>query len=172
MGKISLFGVVKAYINTLRSYKTNKIMPSDIVVQIALPAFAAAAFAVFWPIGQHELNDISTNIISGVSIISALLCGVAVMVFQLRMQMSTQDNLRQTRKVKRLVDDTFNDILWAVVSGFTSVILTIATNAFVNFDFFQRILGGFAAFFLGNFVLVTCMCIKRLGATYREFSID
>lgn len=172
MGKISLLGVVKAYINTLRSYKTNKIMPSDIVVQIILPAFVAVSFAVFWPFEQRELNDISANIISGVSIISALLCGVAVMVFQLRMQMSTQNDLRQTKKVRRLVDDTFNDILWAVVSGFTSVVLTIVTNALGSLENYQRILGGFTVFFLGNFVLVTCMCIKRLGATYREFSID
>lgn len=97
---------------------------------------------------------------------------MAVMVFQLRMQMSAQEERPPRKKVKRLVDETFYDILWAVVAGFTSVFLTIATGATESVDVIQRVSGGFAVLFLGNFVMVTCMCIKRLSSTYREFSSD
>ena len=90
MGKINLLGVAKEYLNTLRSYRTNKLMPSDFAVQIGLPVLAALAFAIIWPLDEEKLSSITGNVISGVSIVSALLCGVAVMVFQLRMQMSSQ----------------------------------------------------------------------------------
>ncbi len=170
MGKISLFGIARAYLNTLRSYKTKKIMLSDLLVQIVLPAVAAAAFAILWPLDEEKLSSVSANVISGVSIVSALLCGVAVMVFQLRMQMSAQGGRPPREKVRRLVDETFYDILWAVVVGFAAVFLTIAMGVAEGVDVLQRALGGLAVFSLGNFVLVTCMCVKRLCSTYREFS--
>lgn len=47
MGKINLLGIAEAYLNTLRSYRTNKIMLSDLLVQIGLPAVAAVAFVIF-----------------------------------------------------------------------------------------------------------------------------
>ena len=170
MGKTSLLGVARAYLNTLRSYRTKRVMPSDIIVQIGLPAAAAVSFAVLWPLGEDELSSVSSNVISGVSIVSALLCGVAVMVFQLRMQMSGQGEFSSRKKVKLLVDETFYDILWAVVAGFVSVFLTIATGVAEGVEVLQRVLAGLAVFFLGNFVMVTCMCVKRLSSTYKEFS--
>lgn len=81
MGKISLLGVAVAYLNTLRSYRTKKVMLSDILVQVGLPAIAAVAFAISWPLDEEELSTVSNNVISGVSIVSGLLCGVAVMVW-------------------------------------------------------------------------------------------
>lgn len=170
MGKISLLGVAVAYLNTLRSYRTKKVMLSDILIQVGLPAIAAVAFAISWPLDEEELSTVSNNVISGVSIVSGLLCGVAVMVFQLRMQMSSQGERPPREKVKRLVGETFYDILWAVVAGFSSVFLTIAMGVAESVDVLQRTLGGLAVFFLGNFVLVTCMCVKRLSSTYKEFS--
>lgn len=170
MGKTSLLGVARAYFNTLRSYRTKRVMLSDLIVQIGLPAVAAVSFAVLWPLGEDELSSVSSNVISGVSIVSALLCGVAVMVFQLRVQMSAQGERPSREKVRLLVDETFYDILWAVVAGFISVFLTVAMGVAEGVEVLQRVLAGLAVLFLGNFVLVTCMCVKRLSSTYKEFS--
>lgn len=166
MGKICLLGAARAYVDTLRNYRTGKIMLSDVIVQIILPVILAVIFAFIWPLENKELDSVSANIISGVSIISALLCGVAVMIFQLRMQMSSQCNPKPTKKETKLVDETFHDILWAVIVGFASVLLTIFANAVSELCVLQRVLGGLTVGFLGNFVMVTCMCIKRLSSTY------
>ena len=36
MGKTNLLGVARAYLNTLRSYRTKRVMLSDLIVQIGL----------------------------------------------------------------------------------------------------------------------------------------
>ena len=170
MGKISLVGVALAYIRTLKSYKKNRYMLSDIIVQLVMPAVAGILFALFWPLSASRLSALSGNVVSCVSIVSALLCGVAVMVFQLRMQMSAQSDPKPTRRERTLVDETFHDILWAVVAGFASVALIVIAEMMADECAPQKIVYGVSVFFLLNFILVTCMCIKRLHSAYQVIS--
>lgn len=170
MGKIGLLGIAFEYLKTLRSYRTGKPMARDIFVQIVAPAVAALSFAIAWPLEASEVSRIAGNIISGVSIISGLLCGVSVMVFELRMQMASQTDPRPTKRETILVDETFHDIVWATAAGFATVFFMISGDALSFCQGVQRVTYGIAVFFLINFVLVTCMCIKRLSATYRVVS--
>lgn len=166
MGKIGLFGIAGKYIGTLRNYRTGRLMARDIIVQLAFPAVAALAFSVAWPFNAEELSGFAEKVIAGVSIISGLLCGVAVMVFELRLQMASQTDPRPTKRETILVDETFHDIIWATVAGFASVALMTAGDIASFCDVAQRVVYGLAVFFLINFMLVTCMCIKRLSSTY------
>lgn len=170
MGKTSLVRVAAAYLSTLRSYRTEKYMASDIAVQLVAPALLGAAFGVTWPVPAARLSEAVGNMVSGVSIISALLCGVAVMVFQLRLQLASQESPRPTKREVVLVDETFHDILWAVVAGFASVILLTISGMLPDDGAAQRTVVGVAVFFLLNFLLVTCMCIKRLHSAYEIVS--
>lgn len=166
MGKIGLFGLAGKYIGTLRSYRTGRLMARDILAQIVLPACAAASFCIYWPLESEEVSRIVGNIVSGVSIISGLLCGVAVMLFELRVQMRSQDDPEPTNRELALVDETFHDTVWATFGGFASVALMTLGDALQFCVAAQRAVYGFSAFFLLNFMLVTCMCLKRLSATY------
>lgn len=170
MGKIGLSGVAAKYLGTLRSYRTGKIMFRDVLIQIVAPAIAAVALSASWPLDGVDVSGISGNVISGVSIISGLLCGVAVMVFELRVQMASQRDPKPTARETTLVDETFHDIMWATVAGFATVALMIGGEAFSFCVGVQRVVYGLATFFLINFMLVTCMCIKRLSATYSVVS--
>lgn len=169
MGKIGLFGIAGKYLGTLRSYRTGKPMVRDVLVQLVVPGALALA-AVIWPLEPEAIARISGNVISGVSIISGLLCGVAVMLFELRMQMRSQVDPKPTKRETTLVDETFHDIMWATVAGFASVLLMIAGDALASCWAVQRTAYGLAIFFLLNFILVTCMCLKRLSATYSVVS--
>lgn len=166
MGKVSLFSVAKEYLGTLTSYRTKKPMIGDILVQLVLPGLFAAWLTVGKPVEASVIAAIADKAVVGVSIISALLCGVAVMMFQLRVQMSTSEDFRPTERESALVDHTFHDLLWAVVAGFASVILSIVSSAFGIDSVWRAAVYGLMAFFFVNFVLVTCMCIKRISKTY------
>lgn len=170
MGKTSLVVVAVAYFRTLKSYRTERYMASDIAVQLVAPALLGAGFAVAWPVSACDLSEAVGNTVSGVSIVSALLCGVAVMVFQLRLQIASQDSPRPTKRESTLVDETFHDILWAVVAGFASVTLFTLFGMLPDDGAVQRVIVGAAVFFLLNFLLVTCMCIKRLHSAYEIVS--
>lgn len=167
MGKMNLLDIAIAYLKTLRNYQTNRTMWVDVLLQVILPVSAGVAFVTFWPLTTDELNEINGDIISCVSIISALLCGVAVMVFQLRMQMASQTNPAPTKKEKILVDELFQDILWTVVVGFASIVVLVLAEAFGKVLPIQRVLYSISVSMLVNFIFVTCMCIKRLNSTYR-----
>lgn len=90
MGKISFWQLLIKYIATLRNYQTNKISHGDIFVQLIAPALLSVALFFNWPDSCINLEDLISNLISCISIISGLMCGVAVLLFQLRLQMSSQ----------------------------------------------------------------------------------
>lgn len=166
MRKIDSQGIFKGYISTLSYYPSKKISKGDIAIQIGLPIVAGIAFFVFWPLGEKAIEHLSSDITTCISIISALLCNVAVLLFQLRYQMSTQDNPEPTPKETTLIDYMFHDVLWAVFVGFVSVIVLVIGNSVGNSSFFGHVLISIVISFLCNFVLVTCICIKRLNFAY------
>lgn len=97
MGKISFWQLLIKYIATLRNYQTNKISHGDIFVQLIAPALLSVALFFNWPDSCINLEDLISNLISCISIISGLMCGVAVLLFQLRLQMSSQKDPKSTR---------------------------------------------------------------------------
>lgn len=77
MGKISFWQLLIKYIATLRNYQTNKISHGDIFVQLTAPALLSVALFFNWPDSCINLEDLISNLISCISIISGLMCGVA-----------------------------------------------------------------------------------------------
>lgn len=97
MGKIDFWPLLIKYIDTLRNYQSNKISLIDIFVQLIVPALLSVALFLKWPDSRINLGDLISNLISCISIISGLMCAVAVLLFQLRLQMSSQKDPKTTR---------------------------------------------------------------------------
>lgn len=108
MGKIDFWPLLIKYIDTLRNYQTNKISLIDIFVQLIVPALLSVALFFKWPDSRINLGDLISNLISCISIISGLMCAVAVLLFQLRLQMSSQKDPKPLDREFVLVDESFH----------------------------------------------------------------
>ncbi|WP_195534739.1 hypothetical protein [Collinsella aerofaciens] len=171
MGKINFWAILIKYIDTLRDYRTNKISPGDVTVQLVIPALLSVALFFKWSDGWVICEDLITNLISCISIISGLMCGVAVLLFQLRLQMGSQKDPKPLDREFTLVDESFHISMWVVLDGLLVVgFLCIAPLTKNINEFFSRLLFCLAAFFLLNFLLVTLMALKRISAAYTTFS--
>lgn len=171
MGKINFWAILIKYIDTLRNYRTNKISPGDVTVQLVIPALLSVALFFKWSDGWVNCGDLITNLISCISIISGLMCGVAVLLFQLRLQMGSQKDPKPLDREFTLVDESFHISMWVVLDGLLVVgFLCIAPLTKNINEIFSRLLFCLAAFFLLNFLLVTLMALKRISAAYTTFS--
>ena len=138
-------------------------MPGDIVVQLGIPTLLAITSLVYSLVTGCAI-DIS-EAVTAISIISALLCAAAIMVFQFRSGLTTEKPPR--RRALALIDQLFDDLLWAMVAGFFVVLLSaIAGMAPIAGTVIETVLRSVGIAFLFNFVIVVCMCLKRLGSAY------
>lgn len=166
MGKMNLTNVYLKYFATLVDARTEKICYSDVGIQVVAPLVGGAAFFACWPLDPQAVDSLSTDVITAVSIISALLCGVAVMIFQLRLQLTSSDGPIPTSDESKLIDELFNEVLWAVLCGFgTVLLLALRAAAPMGTDIWKIDISLSVALMI-NFVMATSMCIKRLSAAY------
>lgn len=171
MGKIDFWPLLIKYIDTLRNYQTNIISLIDIFVQLIVPALLSVALFFNWPDSRINLGDLISNLFSCISIISGLMCAVAVLLFQLRLQMSSQKDPKPLDREFVLVDESFHISMWTVLDGLFAVgLLYMAPLAKSISELLSRILFCLAAFFLLNFLFVTLMALKRISAAYTTFS--
>lgn len=171
MEKVSLAAILKGYLETLRDDGMGRVSFADIFIQIVVPVLAGVAMFAdrewFHAFPQGD-GSVSTNVITGVSIASALLCAVDVLVFQLRFDMGQSEEPHLGRTV-RLVDELFVDVLWAIVEGFIIVAL-LTVRGFFKGCVVDNVLLGVAVALLCNFSLVMCMSLKRMNAAYERVS--
>ena len=171
MGKMGLSGIWRGYLGTLVNYSTGRASVADIVLQIAVPALAGVALFVCWPGDAETVSGVTSNVVTGVSIVSSLMCGVSVMLFQLRVQVSSHDGAEATGRECRLIDETFSDVLWSVVAGFAAVILIIVGGVLDGWaPLAHKAMLSAALCLVLNLVAVTCMSLKRINAAYEIVS--
>lgn len=173
MSKASLLGIVKDHFSTLRDNsieeKENKnketkwkILWADLVLQIIFPlALGVLSFVL----GFTLTNGIG-GLITAVSIVAALMCAMAVMVFQIRMQMKS-DKLF-TLGTKKLINEVFSNIMWTIVVGLFLAAYLAIFEALGLFDqeLAGRILTAVAAAISFHFIMLIAMCLKRLRSAY------
>lgn len=93
------------------------------------------------------------------------------MVYQLRMQLIAQKEIKPKENDLKVIDEIFYCTLWAVVAGFTSAAFIVVKPLVSTYCILiGNLLAGLAIAFSLNLVLVTCMTIKRIGITYEVIS--
>lgn len=186
MGKSSVTGIFKGYVHTLRDARDGegmRVRPADVIVQIAIPA---AIGVVYYFAGWH-LSD-PANAIVGISIVSALMCAMATLLFQIRSQaMEGMDEardgtngdparlpgFRMKHRDERFIDEVFDDVMWAILVGLSLslyLIIVDAAELFDACDIISRVLSSIAVAVCAHFVLVIGMCLKRLRRAYNVVS--
>ena len=167
MGKAGIGRIFKNYCDTLRTGVYRNRNWRDYVTHFAIPAIVAIAIFVAPQSVSSSIRSCFGNAITALSIVSALLCGLAVAVFQLRIQISSGSSGLGARDAEvKLIDELFAAILWAVVAGFGAAGLMVVAGI----DNLANVVCDIAtACSLGvtcNFAIVVCMCLKRLSIAY------
>lgn len=171
MGKIDIRLLFQKYFETLCNYQTNERSRFDIFLQLVFPVVVSIGLFFIWPNSCSNTGDLISNLISCISIISGFMCGVAVLLFQLRLQMCSQQDPKPLDCELALVDESFHISMWAVVDGLIVVGFLCAAPLLNNVnEFVSRFFFCLAISFLINFLQVTCMVLKRISAAYTSFS--
>ncbi len=170
MGKICLKGIFERYCKTLHSVDDNSLYIPDALIHLGLP-LAFFIFAIIKAEHVIQLRAFFPNAITAISVISGFMCGLAVMIFELRISLDqSRGELGESAQEIELIDELFSDVLWCVVVGF----LTVGFMAFSGGESDTSLANSlFTALALGlcvNFVIVAFMCIKRIDACYQFVS--
>ncbi len=177
MRKISLLGVVKRYFSTLTDGTTGRIMPIDVAVQIVFPGIIGAGLFFFYlPEGSEYqlvsrcLGQFASGVTTTISLVSALLSAVSVLIFQLRVQLLSQKDPVPSRDEVLLVDQMFDQVLWDVLVGIVAVVLFSIFPVLSVGTLIWRLVLSASLAVTANYVMVMCMCIKRFSEAYRIVS--
>ena len=171
MSKISLCYVVKNYIASLHQGDEKKISKFDVFCQIITPLIIAVVIIISADKLHGSLDEALQGLLTWVSITSSLIFAVVVMIYQLRMQLISQKDIKHEGNELRVIDEIFYCTLWAVVAGFTSAAFIVVKPLVATYStLIGNLFAGLAIAFSLNLVLVTCMTIKRIGITYEVIS--
>ena len=173
MSKSSVLPILRDYLATLSDRRDTKAhdggqtryRAADIVVHF----FAPLAFGLLVFFVGFQLRD-PGNLIVGISIVAALMCATATLLFQIRMGLNETRDARIEETDKELVDQTFADVLWAILFGLlfaAALIVAEALGAFDDGPVVRVATAVTSAMFL-HFVMVIGMCLKRLRAAYER----
>ena len=156
------------YLKGLKS--DDKISLPDILVQFIIPiSCSVLSFTLFWTgiIEPKQLSTFVSNAIVAISIISGLMCALAVLIFQLRAQISTEKSIEVRDAEYKLIDQLFNDVLWDVVVGFASaILLVISSGAISSTSLATCLVLSVSVLCVAHFFLVAAMCLKHLSIAH------
>ncbi len=184
MGKLSLKVILSRYLSTLYVWRNGKrdISIVDIAIQIVIPVIVGLLSAVL----GFSFQGIS-NLIAGVSIVSALLGAVAVFLFQTRVQLNDKMDRKVSEGTKArgtifddgdiiVLDELFFSVVWCIFEGMAiSVVLIVADciGIAVNEELktIWCCISSIVVMIGCNLVLVLMMCLKRMARIYERFGM-
>lgn len=165
MGKSSVVGIVKGHFKTLRDARTGRIRVRDFFWQIGLPIACGIACALY----RWRLPDAS-NAIVGISIVAALMCAMAALIFQIRLDLN-KIPVTEKRDII-LIDEVFANVMWAILMGLALALYLIVIDAvgLLNESTAAIIATSIAVALCAHFALVIGMCLKRFQRSYEKIA--
>lgn len=164
--KFSILPTIRDHYGTLVDQNApNRPHLPDYFTLIGVPAGIGV-----WVGLAFKFTDMQSYI-GGVAIFTALLFGLVIHIFQLRMQLLSNSQVPRDGSLIDFINQLFYNVNYAVVIG---VIATVASMAAaVTADDNGRVNGiwsGIVAALGAHLMLVVFMCIKRIRAAYRQIA--
>lgn len=171
--KISVIGIVKDHISTLRSNQTNKIYYPDIFLFFCLPAVLSGLMTYTGVL----LNDGLVNaLITSFSIFSALLFNLLLLVYDIAGKKSNDTGISDPLEVKKnnqrgaLLREIYINVSFSILISTISVVALLTyflkiTNCFlwkVNICSLQWVLAAIVYYLSIQFLLTMFMILKRI----------
>ena len=174
MGMSAVVGIAKSYFSTLKNQRSGRTHIGALMVQLGAPI----AIGIIWLLTGPLISSPS-NAIVGISIVSALLCAMATMLFQIRMSLRASEKAGEdcfvTEKDLKLVDELFAAVLWAILFGLAVVLLMVVLEWLGIYrldDCVGRCLSALQIAFIVHFVFVIGVVLKRLNRVYELVAIQ
>lgn len=182
MGMSSVKEIVKGYARTLKGARDGKPAPGPITWQILMPlALGATSCAVGWSV------PCVSDAVAGISIVASLLCSVAALLFQVRidLRMRLEEDERSENQQHFLVsddlellDEMFSQVMWVILEGFVLVLIMVLSEWLGLLG--AKLLSARAATCMtfiivcgvANFVVVIGAVLKRLDRVYRLIAMN
>ncbi|SDO18755.1 hypothetical protein SAMN04515671_0079 [Nakamurella panacisegetis] len=147
---------------TLVDAETSKKRPRDFLGLFGLPVVVFVVILVT----HVQLKGIG-QLLGGVSVLTGLLFGLVVWVFQLRMTVGADPRVPAHSTLPTLIDELFANVLYSVLAGVgsTAVIVASATasDALLNKWWSAGVLA-----VITHFVLAMAICLKRVRSAYHQ----
>lgn len=165
----SVKSIVVDYFDSLRSARDRRFKLPVLLVQIGFPVLMGV---VFGAVGLEIAN--SGEVVTGVSIVAALMCGVATLLFQIRVNLrekfEDESQAFLTQFDLDLVDELFAQVMWCILTGFFLVLLILAKGVIpgliVAFPLARNFGLGLMWGLMTNFILTVGLVLKRLNRVY------
>lgn len=170
MGKISLRGLFVRYLRTLHSVDDDSLYIPDVLVHFISP-LGLLIWAIIKSDSAAAVRVYFANAMTVISVISGFMCGLAVMIFELRINLNQSNGeLGENDQEIELIDELFSDVLWSVVVGFLSVGCMAISGETTDASMVNNLFTAFSLAFCCNFIVVTLMCLKRIDVCYQVIS--
>ena len=167
--KASLFPVIGDHYRTMTDVRSGDYRRRDLFLFLGAP-LALAAISVVYGAELPSAGDL----IQGVSILTGLLFALVIFVFQLRLQVSSDDRIGPVRRIAILIDELFANVLYAVVVGLATTAVVVIAGASVGPDSggeaapVNRWWTGAVVLACSHLLLTIAMCLKRTRAAYAD----
>lgn len=170
MGKISLRGLFVRYLRTLHSVDDDSLYIPDVFVHFVIP-IGLFIWAMIETDNAATVRAYFANAMTAISVISGFMCGLAVMIFELRINLNQSNGeLGENAQEIKLIDELFSDVLWSVVVGFLTVGCMALSGDATDSSMVNNLFTAFSLALCCNFIVVTLMCLKRIDVCYQVIS--
>lgn len=166
--KATVIPVFRDHYRTLTSPGTRRITFADLLVQIIVPVGTAALTTA----SGARISD-AAQLIAGGAVLAGFAFGLAVYVFQLRLECSRDPRVPKGGILLDLLDELFSNVGYTIAIGLTFVVLSVASTSYGEPD--AEHIGAVWSFVLTaiglHFITSMAICLKRLRAAYRQLTI-
>lgn len=162
--KSNVLPIVTDHYATLVHGRTEKPRILDYAFQLGFPL---AAGLVVW-LRDVRLRELG-GALGGLAVFTALLFGLLVFVFQLRIQAASDPRLGRGHRVLELIDELYSNVGYSVLVGIvvTAAGMVATTTSDGDMGSAPWVSGALATLTL-HLVIVVLMCLKRARAAYNS----
>jgi len=115
---------------------------------------------------QVRLQDVSSYL-GGLAVFTALLFGLVIFVFQLRLQLQDRDDQLRRANQEELIDQLFYNVNYSVLLGILTTTVGVVAASTADGDRGAPVWVSALLVTLASHLLLTIfMCIKRVHASY------
>lgn len=123
MGKISLRGLFVRYLRTLHSVDDDSLYIPDVFVHFAIP-FGLFIWAIIDTHSAAAVRAYFANAMTAISVISGFMCGLAIMIFELRINLNQSNGeLGENAHEIELIDELFLTCCGQSLSAFCRLVV-------------------------------------------------
>jgi hypothetical protein len=158
--KINISQILKDHFKTLRNQETNRISGGDIFTFIALPIIVS--LIILYVIGFILDKDASSILITSLSVFSALLFNLLLLIYDIVKREERVSNTKDSPLTAKLLREIYSNISFSILISVICVSVLLITLLNIKAIWFNQIISFFVYYLVIQFLLTIFMVLKRV----------